>query len=517
MVVTPTKVFILCLTAVLSCSVAESAPLYRSVLIRDVPHVRQRPDFCGEACAEMFLAKLGSQADQDFVFDQSGLDPINGRGCYSRELVTALRRVGFRTGNGWFAVSSADPDRGLNALFRQMHSDLLAGVPSIICMHYDDSPDSTEHFRLVLGYDGDSDEVIYHEPAVERGSYRRMSRSQLLKLWPLKYDANQWTVIRFRLEPGRIVRGQTSQQLTDADYAQHVLSLRRRLAELKSRQTRLKERRDQEIAEELEKQKKAEEEEEEYEPKKLRPRIVSDFQIVIEEPFVVVGDEPFDSVQGWAQGTIRWATSRLKQDYFPADPKQIITIWLFRDRLSYEQNLYDVFRDYPHTPFGYYSRKSRALVMNIDTGGGTLVHEIVHPFMEANFPKCPSWLNEGMGSLYEQCSDRNGKIWGLVNWRLRGLQEALKDEEYELPTFEELCKTTTAEFYYDDPGTHYAQSRYLCFYLQEQGLLRKFYHEFRRNSEEDASGYETLQRVLGDVDMKEFQEEWEKYILDLRM
>ena len=24
--------------------------------------------------------------------------------------------------------------------------------------------------------------------------------------------------------------------------------------------------------------------------------------------------------------------------------------------------------------------------MNISTGGGTLVHEIVHPFIEANFP-----------------------------------------------------------------------------------------------------------------------------------
>ena len=28
---------------------------YASVLIRDVPHVRQKPDFCGEACAEMLL------------------------------------------------------------------------------------------------------------------------------------------------------------------------------------------------------------------------------------------------------------------------------------------------------------------------------------------------------------------------------------------------------------------------------------------------------------------------------
>ena len=42
-------------------------------------------------------------------------------------------------------------------------------------------------------------------------------------------------------------------------------------------------------------------------------------------------------------------------------------------------------------------------IMNIATGGGTLVHEIVHPYVEANFPGCPAWFNEGLGSLYEAC------------------------------------------------------------------------------------------------------------------
>src|SRR5437879_2395538 len=64
---------------------APAAPL-KSVLIRDVPFVRQKPDFCGEACAEMYLRKLKVAVDQDYVFDQSGLDPVLGRGCYTREL-----------------------------------------------------------------------------------------------------------------------------------------------------------------------------------------------------------------------------------------------------------------------------------------------------------------------------------------------------------------------------------------------------------------------------------------------
>ena len=61
-------------------------PRYASVRLADVPHVRQKPDFCGEACAAMYLAKLGFPIDQDDVFDQSGLDPELGRGCYTADL-----------------------------------------------------------------------------------------------------------------------------------------------------------------------------------------------------------------------------------------------------------------------------------------------------------------------------------------------------------------------------------------------------------------------------------------------
>jgi len=122
------------------------------------------------------------------------------------------------------------------------------------------------------------------------------------------------------------------------------------------------------------------------------------------------------------------------------------------------------------------------------------VHEIVHPFVEANFPACPAWFNEGLGSLYEQSAERNGRIVGLTNWRLRGLQEAVRKDQ--LPSFRELCTTTTSEFYYEDKGTNYAQARYLCYYLQEAGLLEKYYHAFRAAHQKDPSGYETLKAVL---------------------
>lgn len=489
---------------------------YDSVLIKGVPHVRQKPDFCGEACAEMFLAKLGSKIDQDFVFDQAGLDPIEGRGCWTRDLATALQRIGFRTGGVWYNVAAEDADRQVEAQFRALHADLVAGVPSIVCMHYDDRPGTTEHFRLILGYDESSDEVIYHEPAVNRGAYQRMKRAMFQELWPLKYEQQRWTVVRFRLEPGRIVDARSDSLLTNADYSQHILSLKQKLAALKKQQIKLKQRRDEEIKAEAAKVKEAAEKGEEYEPRKLKPRIVSDFNFVIEKPFVVIGDDTPAMVRRHAAGTIRWAVDRLKRSYFEKDPDHVIAIWLFKDKPSYDQNVLDIFQRRPHTPFGYYSPWQKAIVMNIDTGGGTLVHEIVHPFVAANFPDCPSWFNEGLGSLYEQCQDRDGRIWGLPNWRLRGLQKMIEDEEYEMPTFEELCATTSRQFYDRDPGTNYAQARYLLYYLQDRGLLRKYYREFLKNVKEDKTGYETLQQVLDEEDMEKFQEKWTEFVLALR-
>jgi hypothetical protein len=152
--------------------------------------------------------------------------------------------------------------------------------------------------------------------------------------------------------------------------------------------------------------------------------------------------------------------------------------------------------------------------MNIRTGGGTLVHEIVHPYIAVNFPECPSWLNEGLGSLYEQSRDHKGEIYGSTNWRLAGLQKAIKRKE--LPSFKDLTSTTEFGFYNMDKGTNYAQSRYLCYYLQEKGLLPAFYHSFVKHHKKDKTGYETLKKILKKDDMDAFKKHWEDYVMDLR-
>ena len=238
------------------------------------------------------------------------------------------------------------------------------------------------------------------------------------------------------------------------------------------------------------------------------------FTVVVTPPFVVIGDERPDVVRQRSKHTVEWAVEKLKKAYFKRDPLQILDIWLFKDEDSYKTNCKRLFGKTPDTPYGYFSQEDGALVMNISTGGGTLVHEIVHPFVAANFPNCPAWFNEGMGSLYEQSGEVEGEIHGYTNWRLRGLQKAIR--KGPLSSFDTLCHTTDNEFYEKDRGTNYAQARYLCYYLQQKDLLRTYYRRFLASRRDDPSGYKTLKAVLGRDDMDKFQKEWEGYVLKLR-
>ncbi|NBC11277.1 MAG: hypothetical protein GVY24_06000 [Planctomycetes bacterium] len=248
----------------------------------------------------------------------------------------------------------------------------------------------------------------------------------------------------------------------------------------------------------------------------LRERWGAGFVVLIEKPFIIVGDQPEPVVQRHAERTVRWAVDRLKAEYFEHDPDHIITIYLFGGKQSYEKHATELTGRKPHTPFGFYSPGRRMMVMNIATGGGTLVHEIVHPFVAANFPDCPAWFNEGLGSLYEQSAERDGRIIGKTNWRLAGLQRAITDGK--APSFADLCATTTDEFYGEHAGVNYATARYLCYYLQERGKLRNYYHAFVKHHHDDPTGYDTLVSILGDDgrDMPAFERDWQRWVLKLR-
>jgi hypothetical protein len=107
--------------------------------------------------------------------------------------------------------------------------------------------------------------------------------------------------------------------------------------------------------------------------------------------------------------------------------------------------------------------------------------------------------------------ERDGHLRGLPNWRLGGLKRAIRAGK--LPSFAAMTSQTDRQFY--DSATGYAQARYLCLWLQERGLLRRYYLEYREARKTDPTGIRTLGRVLGTRDLRQFQRGWEAWALTL--
>ena len=246
----------------------------------------------------------------------------------------------------------------------------------------------------------------------------------------------------------------------------------------------------------------------------VRSQLDESFSSAIVEPFIVASDLPPADFQRICRHTIGWALDMLNKDFFSTPPDKIVTIYLFRDKASYHKHAESLFGQRPSTPYGYYSARHQALIMNIATGTGTLVHEMVHPLLAADFPQAPSWFDEGLASLCEQSRQRNERIVGLLNWRLPVLQKGLRAGH--LVALEDLLATSTEKFYDDPHGMHYAQARYLCYYLQEKRLLRKFYHQFKANHRHDPSGTQSLLQVTGHSSMANLQKQWLEFLGPLR-
>jgi hypothetical protein len=452
---------------------SEPAPHLSTVIIDGIVHVKQEPDFCGEACVEMWARHLGMTYDQDAVFAATGLQPALGRGAYTPDLVRAVNALGFAPSNVYTLIDAAHPQAGLARELDRLHADLERGVASIVCMHYSDHPHTTEHFRLMIGYDADKDELVYQEPAEDRGGYRRMTRTLFEKLWQLpSSDPAKRVLVRIPLAAGKLVDPPVDS--APAAYAQHVMALREQLdgTDLRSASIR------------------------------------------VEPPFVVIGDAGAAILASDVR-TVKWTVDLLEHDFFTTRPRKIIDIYLFHGDRSYRRGVQALTTEAPDTPYGFYSPAHGALFMNIETGGGTLVHEIVHPYVEADLPDAPPWLNEGLGSLFEQSAQQGGHIVGRTNWRLAGLQRALATGE--VPSFRTLLALDRDAFYRDGSAVNYAASRYLLYYLQEQGKLRDFYRAFRIGRTKDPTGYATLADTLGERDMDAFRARWENFVTALKL
>lgn len=226
--------------------------------------------------------------------------------------------------------------------------------------------------------------------------------------------------------------------------------------------------------------------------------------------FVVATDLRGESRKRMA-GLVQRTYDALHDEFFDARPTEPIRVYLFRREKDYEAYCQKAYKSACGTPFGFYVEADRRMVMNISTGGGTLNHELVHPLLEADFPAVPAWFNEGLASLFEGAYyNRKGQLRGMLNWRLPGLQRALRADK-DAVSLRDLMSTTRSQFYNEDSGTNYAAARYLLMYLQRKHLLQPYYAEFQANARTDPTGIKSLEKVTGQK-LEVLEKEWLRWV-----
>ncbi len=247
--------------------------------------------------------------------------------------------------------------------------------------------------------------------------------------------------------------------------------------------------------------------------RRLKEKIGDDCPVVVRAPFVISGDLTEAELLGWHRRTIGPAARAMAASYFRVPPNRPITVLLFSGKQPYDHYAEQLFGDRDVSIYGYYKPSPRTLVMNIGTGGGTLVHELTHALVDFDFPNIPDWFNEGLASLHEQCRFRpdGSGIDGLENWRLPALQKAI--EAGRLRSLESLVRDD--DFRGHGVALNYAQARYFCLYMQRKGLLRDFYRTFRDNRENDPLGSKAVAAVFADRSWKELDDDYRRFVMGL--
>ncbi len=238
---------------------------------------------------------------------------------------------------------------------------------------------------------------------------------------------------------------------------------------------------------------------------------------VVSDIFVVIGPPGF---QGGAfeqsVSLMRSSMAGYLNNRFGKKPSQAISVYLFPEGQGYEAFCKKKYAAPCIAHYGFYQPGDRYMVMNIGLGIGTLTHEIVHPLVETDFPEAPTWLNEGIASVFEApVITKPGEIHGVKNWRHPRLKRALTTPaEREHARLDVMFAMRDDVFRGDGEDLHYAMARYLCQWLDERGKLWAFYQRWRDTVATDPSGEKAFKEIVG-MTPGEANPLWTKWTLAL--
>ena len=191
-------------------------------------------------------------------------------------------------------------------------------------------------------------------------------------------------------------------------------------------------------------------------------------------------------------------------EYFNVHLNNRLKIYLVKDKNSYKKYVEETYNNY--TPYGFYlGPLANTIVINAESGLGTIMHELVHHFIATNFLTHPApWIDEGIATFFEKFIghiDNKGTLnisFGYFsNWRFPKTKENL--EKLNLKDL----------FISNDPDQCAARSFML--FLHKKGNFKDFVRQMSTQNS-DPSGVKTLQNIYGQS-IDKIELDWKNWIM----
>ncbi len=154
-----------------------------------------------------------------------------------------------------------------------------------------------------------------------------------------------------------------------------------------------------------------------------------------------------------------------------------------------------------------------------------MYHEAYHQYMHVYIGRAgdvepPSWFNEGMGDYFfggKFGPDRTSLAIGVNDWRIRTIQEALKQEKH-VP-MREILRYTQKQ-YYANAGLCYAEGWSICYFIlawegAESGRYRQIPQDMLTWLKKTGNLDRTFEQAFKGIDLTRMERQWKEFILSL--
>jgi len=147
-----------------------------SYLIKDVPFVKQKENYCAAASSEMVLKYHGyHELNQDDIIRA---DMQSSKGTRYQDLVWYLER--FAKKNGFEVIQTFGN-------LEELKFYILQNCP-VIVRQWARLNSQNLHYRVAIGYDDEKKKVICNDPAIGPGF--RIDYEEFMKLWDCRMTTN---------------------------------------------------------------------------------------------------------------------------------------------------------------------------------------------------------------------------------------------------------------------------------------------------------------------------------------